>query len=275
MKLSTTTLGCPAWSLDEIIKNCSEYGLAGIDFRGMQDVLDVTQLPEFTSGVNETKRKLVDAGLQVSGISSSIRVCVSEKLQDNIEEAKRTIAAVKALDCTQIRVFGAGDSAVHSKEQLADIGRDTIEKILQLDGARDIKWVFETHDEWIKAVDCKLLLDRIPDPAFGVLWDMGHTARVGGETPAETYAAVGPRTFYTHVKDAVFDETHARAMKDGWRYVPPGTGQLPLAEAIALLKENNYDGWIMFEHEKRWHDELEEPEVIFPQFVGWARPLIG
>lgn len=275
MKLSTTTLGCPAWSLDEIIKNCSEYGLAGIDFRGVQDVLDVTQLPEFTSGVNETKRKLVDAGLQVSGISSSIRVCVSEKLQDNIEEAKRTIAAVKALDCTQIRVFGAGDSAAHSKEQLADIGRDTIEKILQLDGARDIKWVFETHDEWIKAVDCKLLLDRIPDPAFGVLWDMGHTARVGGETPAETYAAVGSRTFYTHVKDAVFDETHARAMKDGWRYVPPGTGQLPLAEAIALLKENNYDGWIMFEHEKRWHDELEEPEVIFPQFVGWARPLIG
>ena len=275
MKLSTTTLGCPAWSLDEIIKNCSEYGLAGIDFRGVQDVLDVTELPEFTSGVNETKRKLVDAGLQVSGISSSIRVCVSEKLQDNIEEAKRTIAAVKALDCTQIRVFGAGDSAVHSKEQLADIGRDTIERILQLDGARDIKWVFETHDEWIKAVDCKLLLDRIPDPAFGVLWDMGHTARVGGETPAETYAAVGPRTFYTHVKDAVFDETHARAMKDGWRYVPPGTGQLPLAEAIALLKENNYDGWIMFEHEKRWHDELEDPEVIFPQFVGWARPLIG
>jgi sugar phosphate isomerase/epimerase len=275
MKLSTTTLGCPAWSLDEIIKNCSEYGLAGIDFRGVQDTLDVTQLPEFTSSVNETKRKLVDAGLQVSGISSSIRVCVPEKLQDNLEEAKRTIAAVKALDCTQVRVFGAGDSAVHSKEQLADIGRDTIEKILQLDGARDIKWVFETHDEWIKAVDCKLLLDRIPDPAFGVLWDMGHTARVGGETPAETYAAVGPRTFYTHVKDAVFDETHVRAMKDGWRYVPPGTGQLPLAEAIALLKENNYDGWIMFEHEKRWHDELEEPEVIFPQFVGWARPLIG
>ncbi|MFT5088172.1 MAG: sugar phosphate isomerase/epimerase [Planctomycetota bacterium] len=275
MKLSTTTLGCPAWSLDEIIANCSEYGLDGIDFRGVQDTLDVTQMAEFTSGVSETKRKLGDAGLEVSGISSSIRVCVPEKLEDNLEEAKRTIAAVKALDCAQIRVFGAGDSETHSKEALADMGRETIEKILLLDGARDLKWVFETHDEWIKAVDCKLLLDRIPDPAFGVLWDMGHTARVGDETPAETYAAVGGRTFYTHVKDAIFDEAHAEAMKDGWRYVPPGTGQLPLAEAIALLKENNYDGWIMFEHEKRWHAELEEPEVIFPQFVGWARPLIG
>jgi len=275
MKLSTTTLGCPAWSLDEIIANCSEYGLDGVDFRGVQDTLDVTQMAEFTSGISETKRKLSDVGLVVSGISSSIRVCVPENLEDNIEEAKRTIAVVKALGCGQIRVFGAGDSAAHSKEALADIGRETIEKILELDGARDLKWVFETHDEWIKAVDCKLLLDRIPDPAFGVLWDMGHTARVGGETPAETYAAVGARTFYTHVKDAIFDEAHAEAMKDGWRYVPPGTGQLPLAEAVALLKENSYDGWIMFEHEKRWHAELEEPEVIFPQFVGWARPLVG
>jgi sugar phosphate isomerase/epimerase len=275
MKLSTTTLGCPAWTLDEIITNCSEYGLDGVDFRGIEDTIDVTQLAEFTSGINETKKKLDDVGLEVSGISSSIRVCVPEKLEDHLEEARRTIAAVKALDCGQIRVFGGGDSKNNSREELADMGRDTVEQILELDGAQDLKWVFETHDEWIKAVDCKLLLDRVPAPAFGVLWDVGHTTRVGEESPAETYAAVGSRTFYTHVKDATYDTEHTRAMQDGWRYVPPGTGQLPLAEAIALLKENDYDGWIMFEHEKRWHDELQEPEVIFPQFVGWVRPLIG
>ena len=32
----------------------------------------------------------------------------------------------------------------------------------------------------------------------------------------------------------------------------------------------------MFEHErKRWHEELEDPERAFPQFVSWAKPLIG
>ena len=275
MKLSATTLGCPEWSLDEIIARCSEYGLQGIDFRGIRDVLDVTQLPEFTSEIGLTRRKIEDAGLGVSGISSSIRVCVPEKLEENLEEARRTIAAARDLGCQQVRVFGGGDSENHSKEALADIGRETVEHILELDGAREVRWVFETHDEWIRAADCALLLDRIDDPAFGVLWDMGHTARVGGETPAETYAAVGLRTFYTHVKDAIHDMNHPQAMGDGWRYVAPGTGQLPLADAIALLKDNGYDGWIMFEHEKRWHPELEDPAVIFPQFVGWARPLIG
>ena len=63
-------------------------------------------------------------------------------------------------------------------------------------------------------------------------------------------------------------------MEDGWRYMLPGAGQLPLAQAIALLKSNGYDGWIVLEHEKRWHPNLPEPEEIFPAYVRWARPLL-
>ena len=275
MKLSFTTLGCPEWDLDTICAKGGKYGYDGVDFRGLKETMDITQLPAFTSAVAETRRQLQDAGLEVSGISSSIRVCVPEKLEDNVEEARRSIPVAMGLGCGAVRVFGGGDSAVHSKEELADIGRDTMQQILALDGAADLKWLFETHDEWIKAVECKLLLDRVPNEAFGVLWDMGHTARVGEESPTQTYEAVGPRVAYTHIKDAVYEPEHAEAMKDGWRYVAPGTGQLPLQEAIALLKQHDYDGWIMFEHEKRWHQELEEPEDIFPVFSAWARPLIG
>ena len=275
MKLSFTTLGCPEWDLDTICAKGGKYGYDGVDFRGLQETMDITQLPAFTSAVAETRRQLQDAGLEVSGISSSIRVCVPEKLEDNVEEARRSIPVAKGLGCGAVRVFGGGDSAVHSKEELADIGRDTMQQILALDGAADLKWLFETHDEWIKAVECKLLLDRVPNEAFGVLWDMGHTARVGEESPTQTYEAVGPRVAYTHIKDAVYEPEHAEAMKDGWRYVAPGTGQLPLQEAIALLKQHDYDGWVMFEHEKRWHQELEDPEDIFPVFSAWARALIG
>ncbi len=93
-----------------------------------------------------------------------------------------------------------------------------ITDILALDGAQDLYWLFETHDLWIKAEDCRLLLDHIPDPAFGALWDIGHTARVGGETPQQSYDAIGPRIGYTHIKDAVYNPDHPEAMADGWRY---------------------------------------------------------
>lgn len=275
MKISMMTLGCPQWDLDTICARGREYGFDGVDFRGLLDEIDVTRLPEFTSGVRETKQKLADAGLEVSGISSSIRVCEPEKLRDNIEEAKRTIPVVQSLGAKNVRVFGMGNLDEFSHEELANIGRDCLEQILALDGASDLHWLFETHDNWIRARDCKLLLDIIDNPAFGALWDMGHSSRVGGESPAESYAAIGPRVGYTHVKDAVYDPDHELAMKDGWRYVFPGEGQLPLAEAINLLKQSGYDGWLLFEHEKRWHPNLAEPEEAFPAFVKWVRPLIA
>jgi hypothetical protein len=45
-------------------------------------------------------------------------------------------------------------------------------------------------------------------------------------------------------------------------------------EAIDVLKQNGYAGWILFENEKRWHPNLAEPEVAFPAFASWVEPLI-
>ena len=73
MKISFSTLGCPEWDLDTICRRGREYGYEGVDFRGLQETMDVTLLPAFTSGVAQTRRQLADAGMEVSGISSSAR----------------------------------------------------------------------------------------------------------------------------------------------------------------------------------------------------------
>jgi sugar phosphate isomerase/epimerase len=271
MQLGVTTLGCPAWDLDTICNRTREYGFDGIDFRGLGDALDITLLPAFTTHVSETARRISDAGLSVSGISSGILICDPSRRLANLEEARRTIDVATALDARNARVFCGGDPAGIGLEASADIGRDCMEAILALPGSRAIRWLAETHDHWVRSADLRLLLERIPDPAFGVLWDMGHTPRVAGESPAQTLAALGDRLGYTHVKDAAHDPSHPLAMGDGWRYMPAGTGQLPLADAVALLKARGYEGWLVLEHEKRWHPELPEPDVAFPQFVQWAR----
>jgi sugar phosphate isomerase/epimerase len=268
-KNSFMTLGCPNWDLATICARGREYGFDGVDFRGYLDEIDITLLPEFTTHSAETNRQLQDAGLAVSGISSSIWVCIPENLEKNLEEARRTIAVVNAFDAANIRIFGGGDLARYSREELAQFGCECISRILELDGASDLRWLFETHDNWVKAEHCRLLLDSIPTPAFGAMWDMGHTWRAGREKPRDSWNAIGPRVGYTHVKDAVYDPASPLAMKDGWYYVAPGTGELPLDESITLLNESGYDGWFVFEHEKRWHPNLAEPEDIFPQFVSW------
>jgi sugar phosphate isomerase/epimerase len=271
MKISFMTLGCPEWDLDTICARGKEFGFDGVDFRGYLGQIDITRLPEFTTDAAKTSRRLKDAGLSISGISTSLEVCAPDKMEQNLEEARRTIDVARAFDSLNIRVFGGGDLNQHTREDLAKIGCACVSQILELDGARELCWLFETHDLWVQAKHCRLLLDSIPDPAFGALWDMGHTWRVGKESPPDSFKAIGSRTGYTHVKDAIYDPDSPLAMKDGWYYVAPGTGDLPLVESIELLKANGYDGWLVFEHEKRWHPNLPEPEEIFPQFVRWIK----
>ncbi len=103
MKISFITLGCPKWDLDTICQKGREYGFDGVDFRGYRDELDITKLALFTTQGAETKRRLDDAGLAVSGISSSIKVCEPERKTENIEEAKRTIELAKKLGCEHVR----------------------------------------------------------------------------------------------------------------------------------------------------------------------------
>ena len=274
MKLGFSTLGCPNWDVDAICRKGSAFGFQGVDFRGIQDQIDITATPEFTSDLPATKRKLSDGGMVVSGISSSLKICEKDKLETNLEEARRTIPLAHELNVDTIRVFGGGDPGKSAKANLADVGRHTMDTVMALDGADRFRWVFESHDTWIAARDCKLLLDRIPNASFGALWDMGHTTRVGGEAPRVSLDALGDRVYCLHVKDAIFDRSHPQAMEDGWRYVPPGDGELPLAEALGILRQRGYDSWLLFEHEKRWHRDLPEPEEIFPKFITWYRELV-
>jgi sugar phosphate isomerase/epimerase len=279
MKLSAMTLGCPNWSLETLLTNAREYGYDGVDFRGLQTEIDITKLPAFTTDLAKTARQIKDASLEVSGISSSIKVCDPAKRQENLDEAKRTIPVAVGLGAKNIRVFGGGPADKTPKPELAKVGAAMVNEILALPGAGQLSWNFETHDHWIKATDCKLLLDVVTNPAFGSLWDLGHTFRIGGESPETTYAAIGARVRYAHVKDAAFDPAHPLAMKKadppGWRYVNPGEGQLPLAQSLNLLRKGGYDGWLLFEHEKRWHPDLLEPEVAFPAFIKWAKALLA
>jgi hypothetical protein len=50
MKLSFTTLGCPGWTLQEIVENAAEMGYDGVDFRGL---LGNLAFPQYVAKMRE------------------------------------------------------------------------------------------------------------------------------------------------------------------------------------------------------------------------------
>ena len=273
MKYSFTTLSTPAWNLTKICQFAEKSGYQGIDFRGYLDYLDISTHPLFTTQAQNTFQQLTDAGLEVSGISSSITICDQSVRENNVEEAKRTIEVAKSFHCKNIRIFGGGDSECFSRSELINIGRDCFENIVSLDGANDLYWLLETHDQWTKTSDCQKIIKNIHQPSFGILWDIGHTTRVSQEKPTQTLKRLGDNFKYIHIKDAIYNPNHPLAMDDGWYYVLPGEGQLPISSALKLLNDIDYSGWIVFEHEKRWHPELAEPVDALPAFINWLKNI--
>ncbi len=272
MKIAFTTLACPDWSLETIVSKAAACSFDGVDFRGTDQGIDITLQEQFRSGIAATRQLIADHGLVTSGVSSSISLCDASKLDENIEEAKRTIDVAIELGATQVRTFGNGDESVSRSERIA-VAKRCMEGILALEGANQIDWLLEIHDIWISSDDCGAMIDAVGRDMLGILWDIGHSTRIGSESLEETYAALGDVIPCVHLKDALYEPAHPHAMKDGWRYVLPGRGELPITEAVRFLREKNFDGWYVFEHEKRWHANLEDPEEAISAYVKWIRSI--
>ncbi|MCW3061339.1 MAG: Xylose isomerase protein barrel [Capsulimonas sp.] len=270
MKLGVTTLGCPNWTLDEILTNVKAYGYDGVELRGIGPDLDLTQSPHFATEAEteRSRRRFADAGLEISTLDSSVTLAQTDaaKRESNLQHGRETIDLAARLGVPFVRVFGGGeDLRLEESEDLVAAGLAELGAYAFSTG-QDVSVLLETHDAFSTGVRVAAAIARAAHPRAAALWDLHHPAR-HGEATAETYHALAPYTRSTHVKDS----------RAGGTYCLCGEGDIPLREMIGLLHAGGYDGYLTLEWEKRWIPELLEPEVAFSQYAkvlrGWLREL--
>jgi sugar phosphate isomerase/epimerase len=272
MKLAFTTLGCPEWDLDTILAQAVAMDFDGVDFRGYGKVLQVYELPEFSTRAAETAARFRDAGLEVPCFASSARAFNStpEARQASLEEVRYYAPLCQVFGTPYIRVFGGAigdipptvaiESAVADLHAMFEIACDYGARIL-----------VETHDDWVDSDLLHRLIGDLDGDLAGVLWDVHHPYRLHGEPPPLTWLNLGRFVEYTHWKDSRPDPNR----KEGYVLTHFGQGDLPVAEFLELLRNGKYDGYLTFEWEKRWHPDLSGPEEAFPIFVREMRRLLA
>jgi sugar phosphate isomerase/epimerase len=271
MKLSFTTLGCPQWSLRQIVENAAQMGYDGVDFRGLQEDIDISRRPEFTTGLNETVQLLADRGLAISGIAISARYAVvdAEERERQFDETRRNMELAARLGTHILRVYGGRVPEGHTIDSIMPTLVENLRQMGDEAEPYDVTLALETHDDWTDSATFARLMAEVNHPRVRVLWDLHHPFCTNGEPPEVTYAHLAPYTVSTHVKDS-------RLNPDGSRtYVLLGQGDVPLKTMLDLLIQGGYDGYAILEWEKRWHPELAEPEIVFPQYVRQMREWVG
>ena len=268
MKTSFTTLACPDWTVDRVIDAAVESKYDAIDFRGYLDVVEVVDSPHFQGqDLREMAARVKDAGLEVSCLSSSANMTTPTAADRDaqLDKMRRYAELCKAFDCRQVRIFGGSVKDVADPVAFA---AETLVKASEIARDAGILFAVETHDAWTNTAMLRSALRAAGEPeGIGLLWDLQHPWYFSGEEPEVSARNLAGKVANTHWKDLV-------RLPDGkCRLCPVGDGELPIDRLYAALKSIGYDGWFTLEWEKRWHPEIEEPEVVIPAFADFIRSL--
>ncbi len=266
LPLGFSTLGCPQWSWSQILDFAAAHGYAAVELRGILKEIDLTRVPELTGEhLSEAKRQLPAHGLSVSCLGASAQMHDMDPVKHaaQLDEARRFIDLAHALGAPYVRVFGNEYvPGVPRAELLAHIAA-ALRELGAYAKPKNVTVVIESHGDFTDSPTLLEILQKADSPNVALLWDAHHTFVSGKEQPEETVRQLGHYIRHTHLKDSV-------PAGNDRRYVLTGTGEVPVKRQIEALVKTGYRGFYSFEWEKRWHPEIEEPEVAFSQFADVA-----
>ena len=261
--IAFSTLGCPGWSWKTILDQAGQLGYSALELRGVAGEMDLTKVPELAgSRLADTRKDLAALGLVISDLGASSRMHEKDPAvrQAQFDEGRRFIDLAHAMGVKYVRMFGDKFPEGEPREDVMKRVADGFRQMAAHAKAAGVVVLQESHGDFTRSKDLVEIQTAVDSPGFALLWDAHHTFVAGHEAPADTYAALGRYVRHTHLKDSKPEGTERR-------YVLTGTGEVPVKEQVAVLAKAGYTGYYCYEWEKKWHPEIEEPEVAFPHYA--------
>jgi sugar phosphate isomerase/epimerase len=266
MRISFSTLACPNWSVPQIVEIAANCGYDGVELRFVEGEDSLWKLPAFTEGLAETKMLLNDRGLAIPCVDTSCRFHWVEEQERRrwIEEGERMSDLAAELHAPGIRVFGDTIQPQADRASTQAWIADSIQTLAEKVEPKEVQVWLETHGDFSSSAATKAIITGTKSPNVGVIWDPVNSFIAESEQPRDGAATLGSTIRHVHVKDVTCNS-------QSWTYTLPGSGQFPLSELLESLKALQYESFLSFEWEKKWHPELADAEIALPHFANWFR----
>ncbi|MEV4863381.1 sugar phosphate isomerase/epimerase family protein [Streptomyces ossamyceticus] len=253
MKLAFSTLGVPGVPVSEVVRLAAGHGYHGVELRAHPE-------EPVHPGIGSAERDRVAAefkaaGVEILGIAGYVKVAAPGDDGPVLDEIRDLLDLARDLGAPFVRVFPGGDpDGGQSTEEADAVAARRLGTAAEDAADRGVRVLLETHDSHRTGADVIRVLGPVGHRNVGALWDVMHTW-LGGEQPAESYAALSPFLGYVQVKDiASAEDTTPLAL---------GAGALPLGECLDVLARKEWDGWLCWEYEKRWYETAAPlPELL-------------
>ena len=269
MKLAFSTLGCPDWTVSQIVEAARRLGYDGVELRAVSGSLDLLSRPEFAAKQIGTTRALFkDHGVEICCVDTS---CVfhSPELSERVEQVELALRAAELaaqLSAPLIRVFPDKIQTGSTREETRDYIADSLRRIAER-LPEGVQVGLETHGDFARTEAAAEIASLADHQSVKLIWDVANSMSAG-DSISDAARIVKPYLGHVHLRDA-----RPVAGSEHWLPVLAGRGSVSFAETVEAIDAMHYEGYVSFEWEKYWHPEIEEPEVALPDFINAIRKL--
>ena len=270
MKWGISTLGCHELDLTAVCQLAATHRVRHLEIRSLADCL---RLPEYLDAnypadAASVQKTLDQYRQSIIALNSGFSlISAGDKDRDELLEFARW---ADLLGVPFVRVFGGGD--MNTPLSQSDL-QTAVHHLQWWKRQREQNnWrtqiALETHGGFSSGKRCCQLAEAFGSPTE-IIWDTHHTWKLGQESFQQTWDQLGPMVRHVHVKDSVSVPSARHPYSD----VLPGKGEFPFFEACTVLHENNYDGVVSLEWERKWHPYLSDLETALVALddSGWRR----
>lgn len=261
MKLCFSTIGCPDWRFADIVSAAKDLGYSAIEIRGIEGEIYAPAIKELTDDFPRTKELLDRTGIKIAMLTSGAALADHSVKGKSVDEAKAYIDLAAKVGAEFVRVmstdkpyFDGGDIELCKKQ---------FEEVVKYADGSGVTPLMETNGLFIDTALLSRFLEEVGG-CGGALWDVHHPYRFNDESVDTTIANLGSKIKYVHLKDSVIE-------KGKVSYRMMGYGDVPVKEAVAALRYNEYPGYYTLEWVKRWNKELEDAGIVFAHYAYFMK----
>lgn len=242
-----STLGCPEYSLEQVLALAQRHALAAVELRALAGTIDVPAVLAAAYGTPAAlAQRMRSSPVVIASLDTSLKL--AENSAADRADFLRFVPWAEACGVPWLRAFDGGKNADPATHQaMADTVAWWRAEKRQHGWQADL--MIETHDALFTAASIHQFLRLAPGTA--ILWDSQHTWRNGGEDVLATWRAIAPHVVHLHVKDSISQPS----AKHPFSYVLPGEGEFAMAPLRAVLAAE-FTGCVSLEWEKLWHPYL-------------------
>ena len=263
-----STLGCHELDLPSICQLAEKYGIHHLEVRSLADSLNLPEYLDSTYAKDPTAvKQILDQHDQ-----SIVALNSGFSLISNGEEGREEMLAfarwAERLGVPFIRAFGGGSMEEPLSESDLAIAVENLQWFARQ--RAENQWTtqiaLETHGGFSSAERCVQLQQAYGSP-LDIIWDTHHTWKLGNESAQQAWDQIGAMVRHVHIKDSV----SVPSARHPYSYCLIGHGEFPADEVFGVLNDNDYNGVVSLEWERKWHPYLADLDAALQSLAtsGW------